>query len=145
MCKVFVINHIFLLEGFGNPISFCQNRGKPENAENTERPTFIPVNSHIYSNALKILLIQKATSSAFSRECLSGIPRMACCQINAKYAFWHLAGVNLRIYLLVGVNQRQMRFLAFGGFSTPILQVKTHEIGLKTPPTRRKFNIFLLN
>ena len=29
-------------------------------------------------------------------------------------------GVNLRIYPLVGVNQRQMRFLAFGGFSTPL-------------------------
>jgi len=27
---------------------------------------------------------------------------------------------NLSIYLLVGVNQRQMRFLAFIGFSTPL-------------------------
>ncbi|MCE2401774.1 hypothetical protein J4G08_12925 [Candidatus Poribacteria bacterium] len=44
----------------------------------------------------------------------------------------------------MGVNQRQMRFLAFGGFSTPILQVKTHEIGVENPSYKKKIQHFSL-
>ena len=41
-------------------------------------------------------------------------------------------------------NQRQIRFLAFGGFSTPILQVKTHEIGVENPSYKKKIQHFSL-
>ncbi len=53
-----------------------------------------------------------------------GIPRMACCQINAKCAFWHLAGVNLRIYPLVGGKPCPPDFLLVG--ATPGRDIVIH-------------------
>ncbi|MCE2400867.1 hypothetical protein J4G08_08270 [Candidatus Poribacteria bacterium] len=56
------------------------------------------------------------------------------------FVFSHSPGPNALWHSPSGMlpNQRSMRFLAFGGFSTPIGQFESHKIGRTRSPSHKR-------